>query len=304
MSEAIVRPCHVVKNFPWIFPTVMKLPGWVVGYLFPPFAIAMEQRKTWTQQVLDLKSGMYGEKRTQKRSSVFETALESDAPPPHKSVNALTGDAQALLGGGTITTGTTLTLATYYVLEDSNIHQRLMNELSTITTGSSQIPTLADIEKLDYVTAVLLETLRISYGVSHRLARVSPDQILYYYEWAIPAGTPVGMSALHIHDNAGFFPEPRAFKPERWLPLATEGRRLQKYLVPFSRGSRQCLGMNLAWAEMYMAFAAVFGRLGNRMQLVDTVKERDVDLVHDLFVAAPSKQSTGIKIQIREATSS
>ena len=36
-------------------------------------------------------------------------------------------------------------------------------------------------------------------------------------------------TSMHIHDNAAIFPDPRAFKPERWLPIETEGARLQKY---------------------------------------------------------------------------
>lgn len=53
--------------------------------------------------------------------------------------------------------------------------------------------------------------------------------------------TPVGMTSVMLHDNPHLFPSPRPFQPERWLqPSKTQ---LRKYLVPFSRGSRSCLGM-------------------------------------------------------------
>jgi len=81
------------------------------------------------------------------------------------------------------------------------------------------------------------------------------------------------MTPTLIPDNAVIFPDPNSFKPERWLPLDTEGKRLQKFLVSFSKGSRQCLGKSLAYAELYMAFAAIFGEFGSKTRLVDTVGE-------------------------------
>jgi cytochrome P450 len=52
----------------------------------------------------------------------------------------------------------------------------------------------------------------------------------------------VGMSSWMMHRNSSIFPNPDVFEPERWIdPIAT--RRLEKYLVAFSKGSRQCVGM-------------------------------------------------------------
>lgn len=44
-----------------------------------------------------------------------------------------------------------------------------------------------------------------------------------------------------MHTNPGVFPEPLKFDPERWLKEDSAG--LLNYLVPFSRGQRQCIGM-------------------------------------------------------------
>jgi cytochrome P450 len=62
--------------------------------------------------------------------------------------------------------------------------------------------------------------------------------------WKIPTGTPVGMTAVLVHLNEDLFPEPLEFRPERWLD--EDGKRdprLEKYILSFSRGSRQCLGI-------------------------------------------------------------
>lgn len=52
-------------------------------------------------------------------------------------------------------------------------------------------------------------------------------------------------SAYFMHMNPDIFPNPESFQPERWLQASAEGERLNKYLVSFSRGSRQCIGIKL-----------------------------------------------------------
>ena len=93
---------------------------------------------------------------------------------------------------------------------------------------------LQDLEKLPYLTAVIQEGLRTSQPLAHRNGRVLPDKSLFYKEMEIPAGTSINMTTFLIHENEDIFPEPREFRPERWL----HNDKLRKYLLPFSRGSR------------------------------------------------------------------
>ncbi|EED24576.1 cytochrome P450, putative [Talaromyces stipitatus ATCC 10500] len=89
----------------------------------------------------------------------------------------------------------------------------------------------------------------------HRLPRVSPDVSIQYKQWTIPKGVPVGMSAYLMHMDGDIYKDPSKFMPERWLdskPL------LDRNYVPFSRGSRKCLGINLAYAELYLVLAVLF----------------------------------------------
>lgn len=53
--------------------------------------------------------------------------------------------------------------------------------------------------------------------------------------------TVVGMSQTFMHCNPDIFPDPMRFDPERWLK--EDSAELLNYLVPFSRGQRQCIGM-------------------------------------------------------------
>ena len=97
-------------------------------------------------------------------------------------------------------------------------------------------------------SAVVSEGLRLGYGVCQRLQRVSPKDSIHFRStskknddvtWEIPAGTPVGMTCALVHLNPRIFPDPLRFSPERWI----ENRDLNRYLLSFSKGSRQCLGI-------------------------------------------------------------
>jgi cytochrome P450 len=64
-------------------------------------------------------------------------------------------------------------------------------------------------------------------------------------DYAVPAGTPVAMSILLVHHREDLYPDPFAYRPERWL-----GRKPGTYeWIPFGGGVRRCLGAALAMAE-------------------------------------------------------
>ncbi|PMB64429.1 Trichodiene oxygenase [Beauveria bassiana] len=128
----------------------------------------------------------------------------------------------------------------------------------------------------------------------HRRPRVSPSQPLAFREWVIPAGVPVGMSAYFQHRDPSIFPSPEKFMPERWLQNVTP--EMQRSLVPFSKGSRHCLGMHLAYCEINFILAALFRPGGAEFSLHET-DESDVKMVHDLIVPLRRLGSKGVQIR-------
>jgi cytochrome P450 len=103
------------------------------------------------------------------------------------------------------------------------------------------------------------------------------------------------MSAGLLHRNTSIFPSPEEFQPERWL----NNPSLSRYLFSFSKGSRQCVGINLAYSELYVCLNTIFSRYGSdgpaKIVLFET-DESDVELQHDLFVPYPKLDSRGIRV--------
>lgn len=127
----------------------------------------------------------------------------------------------------------------------------------------SQLPSLANLEKCAYLTAIIKESLRLSSLIPGRLPRVIPAGGLVIpnlIERPLPGGTVLTSSAYILHMNPEIFVEPEKFCPERWLEEVEERRYdLEEYLVPFSVRRRNCIGRHLAVAEMRLVVAALVG---------------------------------------------
>jgi cytochrome P450 len=178
--------------------------------------------------------------------------LESDLPPSEKTLFRLAGEAATLIGAGAETTAWALSVLTVRLLENPQILKKVEGELNAIVEDATRLPTWAELEKLVYFGAVITEGIRLSYGVATRLARISPDDVMLYsgvwkrerMELPIPPGTAIGMTSVLLHANETLFPKADQFIPERWVTENSTWRTdLDKYMLSFSRGSRQCIGM-------------------------------------------------------------
>lgn len=185
----------------------------------------------------------------------------------------------------------------YHILANPDILQQLTSELKEVMKNPSVIPPFAELEKLSYLNAVVSEGFRISHGIIARLTRVAPDEALHVSGHTIPAGTPVGMSSWLLHNNPALFPSPETFNPDRWLEPGAEQKK--KYVVNFTRGSRVCLGRDLARTEILYTLCVMLRRWagddGKGIGLFETTRE-DVDIKHDFFNPQPRLDSKGIRV--------
>ena len=239
-------------------------------------------------------------------STIFHALLNSNLPDQEKSVERLTDEAQVMIGAGQETVAWILTVIVCHLLSNPLVLRKLKAELVVAMPDPEIVIPEATLANLPYLTGVIKEGLRLGYGVSSRLARVPQEPLVFLsadHNRIIPAGTPVSMTSVLIHHNETIFSDSKAFKPDRWM----EDPRLDRYLVSFSKGSRQCLGMNLAYAEMYLLLAAVFRRFGSKevrfesdegvLELVDT-DISDVEIVADRFVPVVKPESKGVRVQV------
>ena len=173
---------------------------------------------------------------------LFLDVLQSNPSPQDNSAEKIAREGMSLLIAGTETTAVTLSLITYHLLVNPDKLARLREELEQAAPNSNSLPPISRLEAVPYLYACVQEGLRLAYGTSNRLTRVSRTA-MKYRDWDIPAGTPVGMTTIFMHNDECIFPDHKAFVPERWLEKREDGVRLEKYLTSFGRGTRQCLGI-------------------------------------------------------------
>jgi cytochrome P450 len=239
--------------------------------------------------------GRNDEYKTADHPTIFHELLNSDLGPEEKTLPRISEEGQTVVGAGTITTAHFLKTTSFHLLANPEILHKLKTELSSAIPNPGIPVQLQQLEKLPYLTAVISEGFRMSYGVTSRLPRVSPNTALVFHGREIPPGTPVSMTSIFMHDNPRLFPNPREFKPERWLK-GNSGDRLNKYLVNFSKGTRGCLGLNLAYAEIYLTLANVFSQFN--LELYETTRD-DIDVVHDFFNPSPRLDSKGVRVLLK-----
>ena len=245
-------------------------------------------------QVTKVLEGKNIKQQTWSHPTIFHELIQtSDLPPEEKTLPRLVNEGQAVVAAGQVTTTHYLNTIVYHILANPEILSELKAELEQ-AMPDGHVSSLNQLEKLPYLHAVVQEGYRISYGVTHRLQRVSPDEALIYHDHVIPAGTPVGMTSIFMHENQKLFPDPKAFKPQRWLN-SSEPNRLGKYLVNFSKGTRGCLGQHLAHAEIYLTLAAIFRRFD--MEIYQTTRA-DIDVAHDFFNPQARKGSEGLRVTV------
>ena len=226
-------------------------------------------------------------------STILHEVYKSDLQRSEQSVIRIFQEAQTLVGAGTETIGKTLSVTTFHLLADKRKVQTLKRELRTFGCNGNQSMKFQDLQKLPYLSAVISEGLRISSSISGRLPRINPTAATKYRSYTIPAGTAISMSIRDVHFDESIFPDAHTFKPERWL--GDEGRVLEKYLVPFGKGPRSCVGMNLALAELYLVIATLFRKFDMRLH---GTTEKDMVTMHDFFSSFGSADSKGLRVVV------
>ncbi|KAE8444705.1 hypothetical protein EG329_014363 [Mollisiaceae sp. DMI_Dod_QoI] len=318
--EVYLRSVHVASYFPIIVQLQVNiLPKWFVTWLDPQSDTILTWQNDIERQIDSVMSGTNQKNQDVSHATIFHEILQSHRPAQEKSKQRLFDEAQTIVSAGVETTAWTMSVTMFYLLNNKEIMDKLTKELEEAWTDPSTPLDLATLEALPYLTAVIQEGLRLAYGGAQRLPRISPDKDIPYTNpsgsktYLLPRGTPISMSSLIMHHNETVFPQSHTFAPERWLPSPPEHLRapviansknfnekekekpLSRYLVSFTKGSRTCLGMQLAYAELYITLANVVRK--NKFELFET-GEVDVVCDREFLLARPKEGSLGVRVKV------
>lgn len=148
-----------------------------------------------------------------------------------------------------------------------DIQDRLREEILN-TAKTHPNPSQEVINNLPYLTAVVLELLRLFPPVSQLINRVAVQPALLGGELLIPAGAFVGWNAWAVHSNPDVWgPDAREFRAERWGDTVEEmqGRFRRETVrgtyIPFNAHKRKCLGQGFALLQVKILLFVLLGRV-------------------------------------------
>jgi cytochrome P450 len=163
----------------------------------------------------------------------------------------LRDELMTLLVAGHETTATALCWTFERVLRDHRVHRLLIEELDRVPVDASPGEPSGHLEYLD---ATVKEALRTRPVVPIVGRRVHAPQRVAGHD--IPPGAVLAPCIYLTHHEPDLFPEPDAFRPERFLD-----RKPDPYAwFPFGGGTRRCIGMAFALFEMRLILAHLFSR--------------------------------------------
>nr|XP_027194144.1 cytochrome P450 3A8-like [Dermatophagoides pteronyssinus] len=146
------------------------------------------------------------------------------------------------------TTASTLTFALYELAMNPDIQEKLYEEIMTEIINDGKPLDYDHVMKLQYLDAILAETLRLHSPVLTLNRQVSDKYHIPEYDYTMDKDECVSIPIYAIHHNPEFHPNPERFDPERFMPENRDKIIPYTYL-PFGGGPRNCIGMRFAMSE-------------------------------------------------------
>jgi len=169
--------------------------------------------------------------------ALLMNARDDDVEP--LSEDELVAEAVTLFIAGHETMAMTLVWTLFLLERHPDIHDALMAEI--IAVIGDRDPRIDDFPQLVILDRVIKEAMRILSSVPLLFFRVAADDGTVGGH-TIPKGSNILISPLATHHDPTLYPDPKRFKPDRWVDLNPS---TYSYL-PFGAGPRICMGMPFA----------------------------------------------------------
>ncbi|KAK4632289.1 Cytochrome P450 monooxygenase TRI4 [Fulvia fulva] len=202
------------KHFPWIGRGLSKLGGFAV----PPAVMDLIEFKAAAGKDIEAVLADTHNDRKGRHSVFYELRDSETLPPEEKTLPRLQDEATILVMAGTESTAKSLGYGSFYLLHYPTTLQNLRDELHEARSRSDHDTlSLTELLQLPYLNAVILETNRLTFGVTNRMTRSSPTESLTYtasygpnkgQTYVFPPGTEMSCITYGTHMNEELFPDP------------------------------------------------------------------------------------------------
>jgi cytochrome P450 len=165
-------------------------------------------------------------------------------------------NASLFMIAGTETTATLLSGLSFFLLRNPEPMKTLVDEVRNAFASTNDM-TMEQLAALPYLAACIKEAFRLYPPIALGLPRITPANGSTIAGQFVPphTGVTIPQHAMYTHEKN--FKRPMEFLPQRWLGDAEFEGDEKQCLQPFSVGSRDCVGKNMAYHEMRLIIAKV-----------------------------------------------
>ncbi|XP_075689070.1 cytochrome P450 4A4-like [Rhinoderma darwinii] len=169
----------------------------------------------------------------------------------------LRAEVDTFMFAGHDTTASGISWILYALAKHTEHQERCRKEIREVL-GDRDTVEWEDLGKIPFTTMCIKESLRL-YPPVPGIARKLSKPITFCDGRSLPEGTMIILSIYCINRSPSFWKDSEVFDPLRFS-VENSAERHPHALLPFSAGSRNCIGQNFAMNEIKVAVALILQR--------------------------------------------
>lgn len=239
-------------------PMLKHVPAWVPGAGFKRQATKWKKElQEWVDTPFQavkrkMNDGIVRPSFAMDNLRALDECADEDARELEDDIKNVAG---SIYGAGKDTTRLALRVFVRGILENPEAQKKAQQEIDAVVKPG-HLPGFEDEQDLPWVSACVKETLRWWPILPLGLARFIGTEDVYH-GYRIPAGSFVLWNAWAMLHDETIYPDPEAFKPERFLLDGKLNSAVRDPEESFGFGRRVCAGKDMAWDTLWIMVASM-----------------------------------------------
>ncbi|XP_028799678.1 cytochrome P450 71D10-like [Neltuma alba] len=199
--------------------------------------------------------------------------------------------------GGTDSAATTVVWAMSEMIRAPKVMKKAQEEVRSVYRNKGCVDE-SELHQLEYVTAVIRETLRLHPPAALLVPREN-SEICEINGYVIPLKTKVIINAWAIGRHPQYWNEPEKFQPERFINSSVDYKGTNFEFIPFGAGRRICPGISFATPVLELILANLLYHFD--WKLPNGEKNEELDMT-ETFGAAVRRKNDLLLVPIPYCT--
>ncbi|KAJ3656949.1 hypothetical protein Zmor_015992 [Zophobas morio] len=242
----------------------------------------------FTHNVINSKKNHKSIDKNTKRPAFLDLLLKFSEDENILSTEEIREEVDTFMFAGHDTTASGICFTLYCLADHPEVQKQVLQEQQDLFSDEKNpVITYSELQNMKYLEHVIKESCRL-YPPVAGIGRYTTEDT-EFEGCLIPKYTNIMLFIYGLHRDPNYFPEPEKFMPERFenfdpsIPYA---------YIPFSAGSRNCIGQRFAMLEM----KSIISKIVRHFEIKPTSPRHEVKLSFEGVL----KSANGIKVVLKK----